>query len=430
MLRFKKENIVLLVMLVLVVFPFSHAFAKRVSVDDLFNALKSGTPGVQLRLGYEMSDLDNNSSRTANSVTLRTRLSYRTGELELPYVKASGFLQFHNLSAFLDHYSPEKLTYDTVADPDGNRIQQAYLDLKAFDTTLRIGRQEIIMDDHRLIGNIDWRQNGQSFNGVSLTNKSIQDFEFFASYITKINTILLKEVPLDDMGLILGHIKYTGIKDTTISVYDYLLDSRGDTKNDRDIGTLGARVTGDVHLTDKLHLPYAVNYSHQHGYRNGRNYGGYMVNSYVGLEFHEVEFGGGYNRISGQKGERKAFDTLFSTAHKFNGWSDQFLATNGGNLVNGLEDIYFQIKAKCTPGKTKFVLRYHIFDTANNYTTSGMSGYSGTYGNEFDALIKTKLRKDLSLLFKYASYFASNGTGNPKPRDENVFWTRLEYRFN
>jgi len=410
----------------LVACPFSLAFgegSESKSYDNLVDALKNGTPGVELRLGYEVSDVDNNTTRTANSVTLRTRLSYRTGNIKLGPLKTSGFIQFHNLSALRDHYSPENLQYDVVADPDGSRVQQAYMDIKAFDTTLRVGRQEIIMDDARLIGNIGWRQNGQSFDAVSLINKSIPDLEIFASYIAKVNTILLTELELGDGGLILSHAKYTGIKDTTLSIYNYLLDSEGSMVTDRDLGTAGARAIGKISVNDTFKIEYEGEYAQNYSYNDGKDFNGYMINGFLGILVHKVGLGGGYSKLSGKKDERKPFDTLVSTAHKFNGWSDQFLGTNGGGLVNGLEDIYLQMKATCKKGKTKLLTRYHFFDVANEST------YGGKYGNELDVQTVTKIYKNTTLLLKYAGYFASNGKGNIAGRDENVFWTRLTYKF-
>lgn len=47
-------------------------------MDDLTQALKSGTPSLELRLGYEYSNLDDPADRdAANALTLRTRLGWR-----------------------------------------------------------------------------------------------------------------------------------------------------------------------------------------------------------------------------------------------------------------------------------------------------------------------------------------------------------------
>jgi len=416
----------------LIVYPFSASFGESAKkYDSVLDALKSGTPGVELRLSYEASDLKNNGKTTANSVTMRTRLSYRTGDLNLGFAKTSGFVQFHNLSTFMDQYNditntgrPETSEYDVVADPRGTRVHQAYMDFKILSTTIRAGRQEIIMDDHRLIGNIGWRQNGQSFDAVTITNKSISDLELFAGYIAKINTILLTDKDLGDSGLIMAHAKYTGIKGMTVSVYDYLLDSDADAAgHHKDFGIVGGRVKGKIPLSKDFNVEYEGDYSKQHSYKDGRNYDGYMVNGFFGLNFGGIGIGSGYSKISGQRGERRAFDTLFSTAHKFNGWSDQFLKTNGGNLVGGLEDIYFQLKAQCKPARTKFLAVYHIFDVANK------GAYGGRYGDEINVQTVTKVYDNITLLLKYASYFASNGKGNPAGKDENVFWTRVGYKF-
>ncbi len=423
----KLRAFVFILTLGLVACPLTAALAvdKAASdYDNILGALKNGNVGAELRLGYELSDLDNNMKSSANSVTLRTRLSYRTGNFDMGFAKLSGYIQFHNLSALLDHYGPGNKDYDVVADPDGSRLQQSYFDLEAFDTTLRAGRQEIIMDDHRLVGNIGWRQNGQSFNAVSLTNKSIKDLELYAGYILKVNTILLKELDLDDAGMILVHAKYTGIKDHSISLYNYLLDSNGGLSSDRDVGTVGARLKGKSSCTENFGFEYEGDYSQQYDYKDSTNRDAYMLNAFIGVNISRFGFGAGLSKISGKRGDSRAFDTLFSTAHKFNGWSDQFLATNGGGLINGLEDLYIQFKARCKKGNTNLLARYHFFDSTDKNT------YDGTYGNEVNVQTVTKIGKNTTFLLKYASYFASNGgPANPAGRDENLFWSRVTYKF-
>ncbi|MCD6389114.1 MAG: hypothetical protein DRP37_01710 [Thermodesulfobacteriota bacterium] len=113
-------------------------------------------------------------------------------------------------------------------DPNGSRVHQAYLDFTGIpDTTVRPGRQEIILDDARLIGNVNWRQNGQSFDAVSITNESVPDVTLFGSYINQVNTITLDDLDLD--SLILLNSRYTGIKDQSITAFCYLLDTEDDT---------------------------------------------------------------------------------------------------------------------------------------------------------------------------------------------------------
>jgi len=132
------------------------------------------------------------------------------------------------------------------------------------------------------------------------------------------------------------------------------------------------------------------------------------------------KLGGGTNIISGQDGNDRPFDTLFSTAHKWNGWADQFLATNGGNLINGLQDVFVQ--AGTTFSGVKFLAVAHWFDTTDTNT------YDGRYGTELDFLFAKTFSKNLSGLMKFAFFNADSAMDNPTV-DETVVWVRLNYHF-
>ena len=56
-----------------------------------------------------------------------------------------------------------KTTYPVVADPEAyefNRLQLTNTSIA--DTTITLGRQRIMLDDHRFVGNVGWRQNEQT----------------------------------------------------------------------------------------------------------------------------------------------------------------------------------------------------------------------------------------------------------------------------
>ena len=145
-----------------------------------------------------------------------------------------------------------------------------------------------------------------------------------------------------------------------------------------------------------------------------------MINALGKWKVGDWTVGAGANVISGQDGEDRAFDTLFSTAHKYNGWADQFLATNGGNLVNGLQDFYVQ--AGTAFKGVKFLAVYHLYETTDENT------YDGDYGSELDFQFTKSFNKNVSGLLKFAIYSADDALDNPTV-DEKVVWARVNIRF-
>ena len=120
------------------------SFAKQ--ADSLKEAITMGTPEVQLRLGYEYSSTDDRTS-PAKAVNLRLRLGYRT----LDFFDTNLFVQFHSLTNIIEDFrfpGGGENNRDFIADPDGERIHQGYIEFKGLpDTVLRLGRQEVVLDD-------------------------------------------------------------------------------------------------------------------------------------------------------------------------------------------------------------------------------------------------------------------------------------------
>ncbi len=382
--------------------------------DSLFDALTNGTASMQLKLAYEYSDLSNDANLdAAQGLILRTRLGYKTDDFN----GTSAFIQFHNVSLLQDNFSwpgGGDPRYSSIADPDGTRIHQVYFDFTLGQhVMLRAGRQEINLDDARLIGDLDFRQNGQSFDAVKFTFTGISNNELSVSYITRVNTIFFTHIEPDQ--LILIHDTYKTSNHVSITAFGYLLDTESKAPDSRDSATYGTRITADPGW---FHLDFT--YALQGDYGDGKDHDADMIMATATIKLGKWTVGGGANIFSGQDGNTLPFDTLFSSAHAFNGWADQFAGSNGGGIINGLQDIFVQ--ASTTFSGIKFLTVFHWFDTTDANT------YDGTYGNELDFLFKKKFNKYLSGEVKLAFYNAENAENNPTA-DENVLWIRLNYQF-
>lgn len=308
---------------------------------------------------------------------------------------------------------------DIIADPDGNRLYKAFLDYKGVpDTLIRAGRQEIILDDARLLGNIGWRLNGQSFDAVSVTNTSVKDIKIYVAYANQVNSIFLTHIDLDHFYLF--NAKYSPLEHHSISFYTYLLDTESSADSARDSATYGFRFVGKP-----APFNYYIDYTHQSDFADGEDHDADMLNLFVGGKIaSKVDLGAGYSYISGQDGSDRPFDTLYSTAHKFNGFADVFLATNGGGLIGGLQDYYVTASTKAFG--CKFSATYHYFDTVDD------DAFDGTYGDEIDLVLVKQINKNIKLLIKYANFMqddnASNGVTNPAV-DTEILTARLQYKF-
>ena len=396
--------------------PAKKAVAKPSNIGEM---LTMGSFDAKLRLGYEYSDFENKPVDTADAATglsLSSYIGYRSAELG----GVSFYVQGHNNTNFIEDFNDGigggDSNYDVIADPEATTLHQTYLDLSLIpDTKIRLGRQELLLDDVRFFGNVGWRNTAQTFDGVTLTNKTIADTTLTLGLYNKVNTIFDTQVPFDHIGVI--NAKYTGIKDHTFAGFVYLVDADEDQignnkgAGSQDSATYGFRANGKF---DDFGYDFTVANQSDYADTDGRD--AQFVHAFGSYKVGDWTPGLGYMYLSDAGNDGKGFDTLFSTAHKFNGWSDQFLGSNGGGLAAGLQDYYASIGGKFMGNKV--VLAAHYFDTVDDSFEE--------YGYEYNALIARPITKRLTASLKGA-YYNGNDDGT-KSQDETVVWFRLDYK--
>jgi len=122
-------------------------------------ALTGGTPVADVRLRYEHVDQDN-ALKEADGFTVRTRLGYKTGK----HHDVDVYVEMENTSALVEDYNSGpggngKTQYSVIADPDNTEVNQAWLGYNGIPATaVKLGRQRMIWDNARFLGNVGWRQ--------------------------------------------------------------------------------------------------------------------------------------------------------------------------------------------------------------------------------------------------------------------------------
>jgi hypothetical protein len=381
------------------------------TLDEWFktNNLNAGTLTAELLVGYEHSDLDNGpgGTKAANAFITRTRVNYQTANHE-------GFdarIQAQYVGPINDHYSYPgggNGNYDVVADPENFRLHQAYLGYTGFDSKVKVGAQEIILDNARFIGNIGWRLNAQSFNAGAIQNNSIENLKLYYAYTESINTILGSIN--HERRYHLANAEYNLNENNKASAFAYLQRNTSSGAGPNKLDTFGLRTWGKNEA-----LSHEATIALQRNALYGHVFGEINVDV--------ANIGGGVEYISGGSSSHDIFQTLDGTAHKFNGWADQFAAgaasTGTGVLDGGLLDIYGQISA--TPvEKLKLMGVVHAFTT----TDERANGWEGPYGYEIDALAKYPICKNFDMLAKVAYYIKDGDSTRNPTADETVFWLR------
>src|SRR5687768_7167578 len=126
---------------------------------------------VSLDARYRLETVDqDNALDEATAATIRTRLGYLTG----PYKGLQTFVEVEDVSEagsddYFDGNPPNTDMVSAVVDPDGTEINQYFLRFSGLPKNIfTAGRQRLVLDNHRFIGDVGWRQNQQTYDGYSI----------------------------------------------------------------------------------------------------------------------------------------------------------------------------------------------------------------------------------------------------------------------
>jgi hypothetical protein len=376
----------------------SLAMAATPSLADDFGGPITIAEGLSLdpilaaRLRYELVE-QANFPNSADALTLRARAGAE--------VKASGFAllaEAEGTLALSEDYNDTLPgngvePFPVVADPENlelNRLQVSYM---KHGTGITVGRQRIILDNARFVGNVGWRQNEQTFDAMRGQAK-LGVVLLDATYAISQRTVFGVDSPSEhfdgEFVLLNGGID---LPLADAKAFAYLLDY--DTRLAFSSQTYGLLITAGIDIPALGKLNALASYAIQSDYgANPVSYRADYYNLQAGLALFGFTATAGYEEL-GSDGGLAAFQTPLATLHAFNGWADLFLTTP----ASGLRDYYAGIgRAIGVPFLLglKADLTYHEFD----------SDFGGLeYGSEWDASLGFKLGP-VSLLAKYANYDA------------------------
>ncbi|MFQ5644181.1 MAG: alginate export family protein [Thiogranum sp.] len=376
------------------------------SAISFTEALTGGKPKLDVRLRYENVDQDN-ATDDADALTVRTRLGYGTGS----YRNFNAYVEMENNSALVEDYNSGpggngKTRYSVVADPDATEVNQAYLGFDGLpDTSARLGRQRIILDNARFVGNVGWRQLEQTYDAVLAQNKSLPDTTLTYSYIDNVKNIFSNDA---DVNTHLVNAGYDGLGFARIVAYGYFIEFNSSTGiADQSNQTLGAYLDGSYDFGG-FKLLYRAEYAQQSDYDNG--------NSDIDADYNHFILGATVKGVTAKVGyellgddDAFSFETPLATKHAFNGWADIFLNTP----ADGLQDVYALVSGKVMGVKLMGV--YHDFQSDKGSTD---------YGTEIDLLAAKKFSKNYTAGIKYASYDSDDYAV-----DTDKFWLWGQMKF-
>jgi len=321
---------------------------------------------------------------------------------------------------------------------------EAYGDYYATDkSTFRIGRQEMIYDDHRFIGSLDWAMQGRSFDALRYMHKGDGfDFDAMVSW----NQVGYGDGAPEPANLTGNYYETKnggGVENTRI--FNLELPKSQQMvyfKKTFDAGSIGIMIENDIYnsspdtaysnFTVGLSPKFAVGalkFGGQFFYTGGAidkgltaagqeyktELSGYMFNLFIqapkvtGAPLLGIDYLSGDDETTS---EVEGWSPKYGTNHKFYGFMDYFYVGNGHGGGNersaGLVDIYLKTAFKFGE-KSSLAGHLHYFMSAQERTYMG-EAYDGSLGTELDLVYTRKLAKELSLQVGYSHMFGISET--------------------
>ncbi|HEY8616607.1 alginate export family protein [Phenylobacterium sp.] len=336
---------------------------------------------TDLRVRHETYDA---GGKDAEALTARLRLGAETRKV----AGFSALAEVEAIGALVDDYADgvRPRPWDAVIpDPEIvelNRAQLTWAPDPAFSAV--VGRQRLVLNNARFVGNSGWRQNEQTFDAAKVSWTPAASVSLTYAYIDDVRRSTGRDHPQgawrSDSHLLQADL--AAGKDARLSAYAYQLDFRNAPAQSSN--TVGVRAAGKRPLRHGLALSWEAEIARQTD--AGHNPADYRADYGLlaaGLAAERWSAGLGIEQLGGDG--RNAFQTPLASLHGFQGWSDVI----GATPADGLRDLYLRgARTFAAPRPVKLSGELHEFrdDTG-----------ARRYGRELDAAISAPLRKGVSV---------------------------------
>ncbi len=383
------------------------------AADSFAEALTESEPIINTRLRYEYVD-QAGFANDANALTGRVRFGFKTGTYEgFMFLAETEIVGSANEN--FNSTTNGRTSFPVVADPDSREINRLFVNYTGIDgLDVTLGRQALVLDNARFVGDVGWRQNQQTFDAGVARITAVNDLTVTYGYIDSVRRIFGSESANrsfeSDSHIV--NASYAGLPGVKVTGYAYLLDL--DEAPVLSTGTYGLAVSGGFPITSDLPLNLSAEYARQTDRANNtQNIDLDYYKLSVGTKYEGLSAGLSYEVLEGNG--TVGFSTPLATVHAFQGWADAFLTTP----ANGVEDLYGEIGYTFTDvgPLPKLITKavYHDFESERT---------GASLGDELDLLVKGVINPHLAVTAKYASF---DGT-SAGPADREKFWLQLDFK--
>ncbi len=318
------------------------------------------------------------------------------------------------------------------SDPALQNIYEGWAAYKFDDRhALALGRMELDYDNARILGNLDWAQQGRSHDLVKYTySGSNASFHVGAAFNQDANT---PEFAKLEGTLLMGVNSYKTMqfawynKKWDKGTLSLLFLNNGMQAADSSVnftqtmGLYGTKSIGNKGLEYEFYYQTGKDIA-------GRNVSGILAAANFTLwRTNPNNLNVGFDYVSGNRSDtdrNEAFDPLYGTHHKFYGFMDYFYV-GSPHMNKGLIDGF--VKAKFKTGDNSVLMAHvHEFFTASEIGLSETGNkLSATLGTEIDLVYNQKVAPGIVLHVGYSQMFYTDSMeflkGTPDARS-NASW--------
>ncbi len=360
----------------------------------------------------------------AEALTWRNRIGWESGEAH----GISVLIEADSVHAFTGRYNSGlngRTAYPGVTDPEVTEINRAQVRwAPSKQTAVTLGRQRIVLDDGRFVGNSGWRQDEQTFDGARFDTAKGKA-SLTAAYVSRVNRVVGDEKDWNsDSWLLNASYAFNPALKLTGFVYALQFESDADAPTTADINNArassvniaGLRATGSRKAGN-----VTWGYIAQHARESdaGDNPQDFTLDETmveVSAAWKLFTARVNFERLGGNG--TVGFITPINSAHPFQGFADAFSGTGGHQaFANGIDDLTLNVSVN-VPVKFKPVisLYYHDYNSVR---------LNQDLGKELDIVAQAALTPKLSVMLKHADFDRGISAA---PASRTKTWIMLQYK--
>ncbi len=391
-------------------------------------------PRYEYRYGYKK--LASPNSDAASFISQRTRLN-----VDYKSEKFNVYFSLQNVRVWGD------VATLSPSDKNGIAFHQAWAEF-FFNPkiSMKLGRQEIIYDDHRIFGSVGWAQQARSHDAFLLKFKTGEKGNLHLGFALNANkeSLFKEDYAINQYKSFQYAWYHTNFNEALGLSALFLNNGMPYTKYDENqkvaySQTIGARLT---YKKNRINVDGAT-YFQTGNTPNDLKDESIDLSAYyftANAKFKitdEFAAGVGIEVLSGNDQDNnetkdKAFKPFYGTNHKFNGWMDYFYVGSYMNSV-GLMDINIPLSFK----KDKFsaTLIPHFFSSQGTvYDRINRKEADNYLGTEIDLALGYKAHKSVMFNIGYSHMFATETMeilkGGSKDETNNWAWVMITFKPN